>query len=153
VIMLTTFDDDSYVQQAIGSGALGYLLKDISTEELVNAIRTVGHGAIMVSSSVAHKMFKPSAPTADRDTPTAGVDSEALSILNALSKREIEILRLIAQGLENKEIAEKLHAAEQTIKNGVSAIYTKLGVVNRREARKFTLKSGLIGPEDILKEA
>lgn len=153
VIMLTTFDDDAYVHQAIGSGALGYLLKDISTEELVNAIRTVGHGAIMVSSSVAQKMFRPIPPAADQESPPTAIESEALSILNSLSKREIEILRLIAQGLENKEIAEKLHAAEQTIKNSVSAIYTKLGVENRREARKFTLRSGLIGPEDILKDS
>jgi DNA-binding NarL/FixJ family response regulator len=147
IIMLTTFDDDAYVHEAIAAGAVGYLLKDISTEELVAAIQSVGHGAIMVSSSVAQKVFK-----AGPASVPAPAESSALSILESLSHREIEILKLIAQGRENKEIAEQLHAAEQTIKNGVSIIYTKLGVENRREARKYALRSGLVRPDDILRD-
>jgi DNA-binding NarL/FixJ family response regulator len=143
IIMLTTFDDDAYVHEAIAAGAVGYLLKDISTDELVAAIRAVGPGSVMVSSTVAHRAFR-------AGEPERTVESGVVDILNALSKREIEILRFIARGLENKEIAERLHAADQTIKNGVSALYTKLGVENRREARRLALASGLVKPEDLL---
>ncbi len=147
IIMLTTFDDDTYVHEAIGAGAVGYLLKDISTEELISSIRAVKHGAVLVSSTVAHKLFqKPAEP------PAAALNQDTLAILKELSKREIEILRLLVRGLENKEIAEKLFAAEQTIKNSVSIIYTKLGVENRREARRFAVDSGLVQPGEILRE-
>ncbi len=146
IIMLTTFDDDAYVHEAIRAGAVGYLLKDISTEELISSIRAVHHGAVLVSSSVAQKLFqKPTESAARAAGP--GVPP----ILRELSSREIEILRLIAQGLENKEIGEKLHAAEQTVKNAVSVIYTKLGVENRREARRLALDSGIVKPEDLLR--
>jgi DNA-binding NarL/FixJ family response regulator len=145
VIMLTTFDDDAYVHEAIAAGAVGYLLKDISTEELVAAIRAVGPGSVVVSSTVAQRAFR----AGPAETPA---EADMLELLNALTKRELEVLRLIAQGLENKEIAERLHAAEQTIKNGVSSIYAKLGVENRREARRLALHSGLVKPEDLLKE-
>lgn len=147
IIMLTTFDDDTYVHEAIAAGAVGYLLKDISTEELISSIRAVNHGAVLVSSTVAHKLFqKPP------ETQAAALTPDTLAILKELSKREIEILRLLVRGLENKEIAEKLFAAEQTIKNSVSVIYTKLGVENRREARRFAIASGLVQPGEILRE-
>ena len=144
IIMLTTFDDDAYVQEAIRSGAVGYLLKDISTEELISSIRAVHHGAVLVSSTVAQKLFQKPAEAA----PPAR-DPDTRAILGELSKREIEILRLLARGYENKEIAEKLFAAEQTIKNSVSTLYAKLGVENRREARRFALRCGIVQPGDI----
>ncbi len=144
IIMLTTFDDDAYVQEAIRSGAVGYLLKDISTDELVSSIRAVHHGAVLVSSTVARKLFPGARPPADPD---------ARAILAELSKREIEILRLLACGFENKEIAEKLFVAEQTIKNSVSTLYAKLGVENRREARRFALRCALVQPGDLGSEA
>jgi DNA-binding NarL/FixJ family response regulator len=143
IIMLTTFDDDAYVQEAIRSGAVGYLLKDISTEELISSIRAVNHGAVLVSSTVAQKLFQKPAEAAPAR------DSDTQAILGELSKREIEILRLLARGYENKEIAEKLFAAEQTIKNSVSTLYAKLGVENRREARRFALRCGIVQPGDI----
>ena len=147
IIMLTTFDDDTYVHEAIRAGAVGYLLKDISTEELISSIRAVKHGAVLVSSAVAQKLFqRPPEP------PSPGKDPDTMAILKELSRKEIEILRLLVRGLENKEIAEKLFAAEQTIKNSVSVIYTKLGVENRREARHFALESGLVQPGDFLRE-
>jgi DNA-binding NarL/FixJ family response regulator len=147
IIMLTTFDDDAYVYEAIRAGAVGYLLKDISTEELISSIRAVHHGAVLVSSAVAHKLFQKKP-----DLSASGMDQETLTIRKGLSKREVEILRLLVGGLENKEIAEKLFAAEQTIKNAVSILYSKLGVENRREARKFALDSGLVQPIDIGRE-
>ncbi|MGA2974955.1 MAG: response regulator transcription factor [Spirochaetia bacterium] len=154
IIMLTTFDDDTYVHEAIRAGAVGYLLKDISTEELISSIRAVKHGAVLVSSTLAQKLFpKEPEPPLNSAIPQASnpVDPDTLLILKELSKREIEILRLIVLGYENKEIAEKLFAADQTIKNSVSALYTKLGVENRKEARRFALKSGLVQPGDFLR--
>ena len=146
IIMLTTFDDDAYVHEAIRGGAVGYLLKDISTEELLSSIRAARHGNIMVSPTVAQKLVKP-------DPGPAPVPEQPPSeLLNELSRREIDILRLLVQGLENKEIAERLHAAEQTIKNAVSVIYQKLGVESRKEARRLALKSGLVRSEDILRQ-
>jgi DNA-binding NarL/FixJ family response regulator len=141
IIMLTTFDDDSYVSEAIQAGAVGYLLKDISTDELISSIRAATHGAVLVSSALARKFLHKDAEKAD---------DEALSILGDLSRREAEILRLLAQGLENKEIAEKLNIAEQTVKNNISALYVKLGVENRKEARKLAVKSGLLSRADVL---
>ncbi len=149
IIMLTTFDDDAYVQEAIRSGAVGYLLKDISTEELISSIRAVHHGAVLVSSSVAQKLFQKH-PEAAPAVPTR--DAETQAIVAELSRREIDILRLLARGYENKEIAEKLFAAEQTIKNSVSTLYAKLGVENRREARHFALRSGLVQSGDLVAE-
>lgn len=142
IIMLTTFDDDSYVSEAIQAGAVGYLLKDISTDELISSIRAATHGAVLVSSVLARKLLH-------KDVGKA--DDEAFSILGTLSRREAEILRLLAQGFENKEIADKLNVAEQTVKNNISALYTKLGVVNRKEARKLALKSGLLSVSDVMR--
>lgn len=144
IIVLTTFDDDAYVHEAIRGGAVGYLLKDISTEELLGSIRAARHGTIMVSSTVAQKLLKPESP------PGQPPERPSWEILNELTRREVEILRLLVQGCENKEIGERLHAAEQTIKNAVSVIYQKLGVESRKEARRLALKSGLVKPEEIL---
>ncbi|HET6485348.1 MAG TPA: response regulator transcription factor [Spirochaetia bacterium] len=143
IIMLTTFDDDTYVHEAIRGGAVAYLLKDISTEELLSSIRAARLGTIMVSPTVAQKLVKP-----DGQGPVPEQPAEKL--LNELSRRETEILRLLVQGLENKEIAERLHAAEQTIKNAVSVIYQKLGVESRKEARRLALRSGLVRADDAL---
>jgi DNA-binding NarL/FixJ family response regulator len=148
IIMLTTFDDDAYVNEALRAGAAGYLLKDISTEELISSIRAARDGAVMVSANVMQKVFQKK----DEAAVTTPADEELLAVLNELTKREIAILRLLVQGEENKEIAVKLNAAEQTIKNAVSVIYTKLGVDNRKEARRFALKSGLVNPTDILRQ-
>jgi len=141
IIMLTTFDDDNYVSEAIQAGAVGYLLKDISTDELISSIRAANHGAVLVSSALARRFLHKDAEK---------TDDEALSILGSLSRRESEILRLLAQGFENKEIAEKLNVAEQTVKNNISALYVKLGVENRKEARRLTMKWGLLGRTDVM---
>ncbi len=162
IIMLTTFDDDAYVHEAIRGGAVGYLLKDISTEELLSSIRAARHGTIMVSPTVAQRLVNPEAPPGQQPVPSPGGAPErqaperhaserpAPELLNELSRREIEILRLLVQGCENKEIGDRLHAAEQTIKNSVSVIYQKLGVESRKEARRLALRSGLVRPEDAL---
>ena len=142
IIMLTTFDDDNYVTEAIRAGAVGYLLKDISTDELINSIRSVSHGTVLVSATVARKMFH---------TEPGKRDEDAIDILGSLNRRELEILRRLVQGSENKEIASELSIAEQTVKNNISVIYTKLGVSNRKEAKRLALKTGLISPQDIIR--
>ena len=135
VIMLTTFEDDDFVAAAIRHGAAGYLLKDISTRELVDSIRSVGSGSLLISRKAAESMAQ------GRGHAARGPDPR---ILDELSQREIAMLKLIARGLENKEIAAELSMAEQTVKNSASRIYQKLGVDGRAEARKLALALGLV---------
>lgn len=155
VLMLTTFDDDDYVAGAIRQGAAGYLLKDISTSQLVASIRSVSQGSVLLSRKAAESMAQgkspgqAAAPAAGRlmgrgeggEDRRRGLDPR---ILDELSPREIALLKLIAQGLENKEIAAELSMAEQTVKNSASRIYQKLGVDGRSEARKLALGLGLV---------
>ncbi len=134
IIILTTFDDDEYVFDALRAGALGYLLKDVSGTELAEAIRTVAGGGALIEPSVARKVLAefsrlPAAPRAGPDLP--------------LSERERQILALLAQGLSNKQIATRLHLAEGTVKNYVSSILGKLGVEDRVQAALRARELGL----------
>jgi DNA-binding NarL/FixJ family response regulator len=150
VIMLTTFDDDDLVAAAIRHGAAGYLLKDISTKELVASVLSVGEGAVLLSKKAAEAIAQArTGPLVGRPTGAAALFSERRRgpdprILDELSPRELAILKLIARGLENKEIAAELAMAEQTVKNSASRIYQKLAVEGRSEARKLALGLGLI---------
>jgi DNA-binding NarL/FixJ family response regulator len=145
VLMLTTFDDDIYVAEALNHGAAGYLLKDIPPEELIVSLRAVCSGSIIISPQVANKVLR----TREGDaSPEDGAESRAVSsgensLLRFLSRREIEILHLIGEGADNVLIARKLSIAEQTVKNHVSVIYSKLHVHNRMQAMKLanSLKS------------
>ncbi|MDH5506252.1 MAG: response regulator transcription factor [Anaerolineae bacterium] len=128
IIILTTFDDDEYIFQALRAGALGYLLKDVSGQELAKAIRTVAAGGALIEPSVARKMFAEFA----RLQPPSAASGEQL--LESLSEREIEVLRLVSQGLTNKEIAMRLHLAEGTVKNYVTGVLGKIGARDRTQA-------------------
>jgi len=150
VIMLTTFDDDTYLNEAISAGAVGYLLKDISTDELISSIRAASCGVVQVSPTVARRLFRTGAAPSEQEGHQP--DEGTLAILASLSSREIETLRLLVLGLENKQIAERLHVAEQTVKNNVSVIYSKLGVGSRKDARSFALRSRLIRPDTVLRD-
>jgi len=128
VIILTTFDDESIIFEGLRAGALGYLLKDVSGEELASAIREVNRGGALIQPSVARKVLAefsrlPAAPSSAQILPGDG-----------LSERETEILKLVARGLSNKEIALRLSLTEGTVKNYVSAILQKLGVQDRTQA-------------------
>ena len=127
IIMLTTFDDDSYIYDALANGAAGYLLKDIPPNELIAAIYAIKEGGVTVSPAIASKLVERGQPAPreprGRATPATG-----------LTKREIEVLKLIAQGDDNQEIAETLCLSEQTVRNYVSLIYAKLGVEKRSQA-------------------
>lgn len=125
ILMLTTFDEDEYIINALKAGATGYLLKDTKGEDLLSAIRLVHSGHIQISPSVAPKVLQRLQPY---------VSKEKNEILKFLSQREQEILHLIGEGLTNQEIAAKLSLTEGTVKNYVSNVLTHLGVRDRTQA-------------------
>jgi DNA-binding NarL/FixJ family response regulator len=141
VMMLTTFDDDEYVREAVKYGAVGYLLKDTPLDQLIMAIRDTKNGVMMISTSVAKRLASDASANAD-----ARLSSVLPDWVSFLSRREKEILHLFAQGLDNVEIATKLFIAEQTVKNHISDVYFKLGVHDRGKVMRML--SNL--PRDIL---
>jgi DNA-binding NarL/FixJ family response regulator len=138
IIILTTFDDDQYVFEGLRAGALGYLLKDVSGEELSEAIRTVTQGGALIEPSIARRVL------AEFSRLTPAGSQAASSLTEELSEREAEVLRLLAKGLTNRQIAEHLFLAEGTVKNYVSAILQKLGVDDRTQAALRAQKLGLL---------
>lgn len=137
IMMLTTFDDDEYVLQALSLGAVGYILKDVHTSYLINAIRSVHKGGVLIAPQVARKLVAKLNPPDDEEAM-----STRQTILESLSKREQEVLQQIAKGYSNKEIAQNLFIAEQTVKNYVSVIYSKLGVHDRTQALRLAIEAG-----------
>jgi DNA-binding NarL/FixJ family response regulator len=133
-VILTTFDDDQYVLAGIQAGARGYLLKDVSLDQLVNAIKTVASGGTLVKPAVTERLL---AGMSNMENKFAALDSP-----DHLTEREKEILRLMSAGYSNKEIARALDVAEGTVKNHVSNILSKLGVRDRTRAvlKAFELK-------------
>ncbi len=138
VIILTTFDDDEYVFEGLRAGALGYLLKDVSGQELAEAVRTVAGGGALIEPSVARKVLAEFARLAPPARPIEA------GLPDPLSEREREVLRLLAQGLTNREIAARLHLAEGTVKNYVTHILQKLGVRDRTQAALRAREMGLL---------
>lgn len=128
IIILTTFDDDAYVFDGLRAGAMGYLLKDVSGAELAEAIRKVAGGGALIEPSVARKVLAEFARLAEPVRPPL----ERLP--EPLKERELEILRLLARGANNKQIADQLYLAEGTVKNYISTILDKLGVEDRTQA-------------------
>jgi DNA-binding NarL/FixJ family response regulator len=138
IIILTTFDDNEYVFEGLRAGALGYLLKDVSGDELADAIRKVAAGGSMIEPSVARKVVAEFARLAPA-TPAATQD-----LIEPLSEREIEILKLVSQGLTNKEIAARLYLAEGTVKNYVTSILQKINARDRTQAAIRARELGLL---------
>ena len=136
VIMLTTFDDHESVMQALQTGAKGYLLKDVSLETLVEAIETVHQGKTLIQPAITEKLLE----------GLRGVkgEFEASDMPEPLSDREVEILRLMAAGCSNREMAQSLFKSEGTIKNQVSSILAKLGVRDRTRAVLKSIELGII---------
>lgn len=135
VLVLTTYDADEWVFDAIRSGAAGYLLKDTPSSELVAAVRGTAAGKTHVDPAVAGKLFAQVAQNPTASDTTITVD---------LSEREREVLRLLAHGLTNTDIARQLHLSEGTVRNYVSAVFAKLGVSDRTQAAVIALRHGLV---------
>lgn len=140
VLVLTTFDLDEYVYEALRAGASGFLLKDASAAELAQAVRVVAAGDALLAPNITKRLIAefsrvstaPRAPSRDR--------------VGDLTERETEVLFLVAQGLSNAEIAGRLVVAEQTVKTHVSRILVKLGLRDRTQAAVFAYESGLVRP-------
>ena len=139
VLMLTTFDLDDYVYEALRAGASGFLLKDATAAELVHAVRVVAAGDALLAPSVTRRLI---ADFAHRPRP----DPPFLRTVGALTQRETEVLRLIAHGLSNTEISTTLVIAEQTTKTHVGRILAKLDLRDRAQAVVFAYETGLVTP-------
>jgi len=138
ILVLTSFAADDKVFPAVKAGALGYLLKDSSPEELLEAIRRVHRGEPSLEPAIARKVLQEiSHPGAEKPTS------------DPLTARELEVLRLIAQGLSNKEIASKIFIAEWTVRTHVSSILSKLHLASRTQAALHALRTGLASLDDV----
>ncbi|TYR16730.1 response regulator [Corynebacterium urealyticum] len=176
VVVLTTFDSDNYVLGAVTAGASGFLLKDADPEELINAVRTVGESTAVISPAATAKLIHrlradgaAANPEGPKSTPAPGVppqntaapqpaaarpatpDAEDdLGLVDPLTRREREILCLIAKGQSNQEIAEKLFISLPTVKTHVGRVLMKTGSRDRVHAVLFALKHHLVDPEELL---
>jgi DNA-binding NarL/FixJ family response regulator len=141
VLILTTFDLDEYVVEALRAGASGFLLKDVPAEDLLAAIRTVGAGDAVVAPRVMRRLL-------DRFASRLPGPEEPLpATLSTLTEREREVLRLIARGLSNAEIAGELVVSETTVKTHVGHVLTKLGLRDRVQAVVLAYETGLVRPQ------
>ncbi|WP_326721649.1 response regulator transcription factor [Streptomyces sp. NBC_00243] len=142
VLVLTTFDLDEYVYQALRAGASGFLLKDASARQLADGVRVVAAGEALLAPSVTRRLITEFSKLADEPRLSA----TAQAAYGDLTDRETEVLVLIAQGLSNAEIATRLFVAESTIKTHVSRILVKLGLRDRTQAAVFAYEARLVTP-------
>ncbi len=139
VLMLTTFDIDDYVYEALRIGASGFLLKDASAEELARAVRVVAGGDQLLAPSITRRLISEAVARHGRPPRHS-------HLLERLTGREREVLELVAQGLSNAEIAGRLFLAEQTVKTHVSRVLTKLSLRDRAQAVVFAYEHGVVTP-------
>jgi DNA-binding NarL/FixJ family response regulator len=137
VLVLTISDQDGDVMDAIYAGACGYLLKDASIQELMQGIRAASIGESLVSPTIAAKVLQ-------RVRASSSSQREAETIQSELSDREIEVLKLIANGKDNAQIAGELHISPKTVKNHISNILMKLQIDNRIQAAVYAVRSGIV---------
>ncbi|MGE0141364.1 MAG: response regulator [Ilumatobacteraceae bacterium] len=142
VLMLTTFGAEDYVYSALRAGASGFLLKDAPAEQLIEAIRVVDRGDALLAPSVTRMLIADVArrPVADRSAAAHGLDE--------LTDRELEVMRLLARGMSNAEIAEALYLGEATVKTHVGRVLAKLDLRDRVQAVVVAYESGLVTPGD-----
>ena len=134
VVMLTMYRQDAYVFEAVKAGARGYLLKDASADELIDAIRRVHAGEVLLDAELAEQIIQ-DFHAKESEIPRANRAD--------LTEREVQILRLLAQGATNQEIADELGISEKTVRNRLSEIFAKLHLNNRTQAALFAIKEGL----------
>jgi DNA-binding NarL/FixJ family response regulator len=140
ILILTTFDLDEYVYEAIQAGASGFLLKDVQPPQLVEAIRVVAAGEALLAPTVTRRLldrFADSLPGAEKEPPPE---------LATLTDRELEVLKLLASGLSNAELAQRLFLSETTVKSHISSILRKLAVRDRVQAVVLAYEAGLVRP-------
>lgn len=130
VIAISVYEEDDLIMQMFKAGAVGYILKDISLENLINAIKNVYKGTTMINPRISRKLLN--------------LISTDQNVGEALTSREVEILREVAKGKSNKEIAEELYLSESTVKTHISHIFQKLNIKTRSEAILYAVKKGLI---------
>ncbi|MFI6084923.1 response regulator [Streptomyces sp. NPDC051217] len=140
IIILTTFDLDEHVYDALGAGASGFLLKDVAAERLFDAVRVVAAGDALLAPAITRRLIR---EFARQRRKKAAAPAPPLA---ALTPRETEVLRLIAEGLSNPEIAARLFVSEETVKSHVSRVLNKLGLRDRTQAVVAAYESGLIVP-------
>jgi len=137
ILMLTTFDLDEYVYDALSAGASGFLLKDVTAERLFDAVRVVASGEALLDPAVTRRLIVEFARLRPRPAPL---------MLGDLTPRELEVLALVAEGLSNTEIARRLVVSDQTVKSHVSRLLAKLGLRDRTQAVITAYESGLVVP-------
>ena len=137
VLVLTTFDDDTLVLDALHAGARGYLLKDVTLEQLTRAVHTLAEGGTLIAPSITDRLLR-----AIRSGPSPVGDNAPQ--VQSLTDRELEVLRLVSMGYSNREISEAFFLAEGTVKNHVSAILLKLGALDRTNAVLRALHEGIL---------
>lgn len=136
IIMLTTFDLDDYVFEALRAGASGFLLKDARAEDLIHAVRVVAAGEALLSPSVTRSLIAEFVSRPERDHRPVSLDE--------LTERELDVMRQVARGLSNAEIAGELYVAEQTVKTHVSRVLAKLGLRDRAQIVVAAYESGVV---------
>jgi DNA-binding NarL/FixJ family response regulator len=144
ILIVTTFNVDEYVYEALRAGAAGFLLKDAPPPELINAVRTVARGESLLAPAVTRTLI---GRFADRLRPAAAAASPERDRLQVLTPRELEVLLLISKGRSNAEIAAELSISPETVKTYVSRIFTKLDLRDRVQAVIFAYRAGLVSPE------
>ncbi len=140
VIILTTFDLDEYVYDALRAGASGFLLKDVTAERLFDAVRVVASGEALLAPAITRRLIREFARIRPERAKPAAI------VLADLTPRETEVLRLLAEGLSNPEIADRLVVTEETVKTHVSRVLHKLGLRDRTQAVVIAYESGLVTP-------
>ncbi len=146
VLILTTFDLDKYVFDALRAGASGFMLKDVTAEQLYEAVRVVAAGDALLAPAVTRRLIREFARLGSSPEPGAGPVTGVPPALAALTPRETEVLRLVARGLSNTEIAARIIVTEDTVKSHVSRMLAKLGLRDRTQAVVTAYESGLIIP-------
>ncbi|MDR2417982.1 MAG: response regulator transcription factor [Treponema sp.] len=136
IVMLTTFPDDTYVEEALQYGAYGYILKSIRSEDLIASIRAISCGAVLFSPAILEKLLRRN--TAKQDSVQE--NNAYQEIVKRLGNREKEILKLVAKGFSNKKIADTLFISEPTVRNYISSIYAKVGTKDRLEVMSIARK-------------
>jgi len=145
ILILTTFDLDEYVYDALRAGASGFLLKDVTAERLFEAVKVIATGDGLLAPAVTRRLIGEFA-TARRGVDTPSISAHLVAMMAALTPRETQVLLLVAKGLSNAEIAGRLVVSEETVKTHVSRVLSKLSLRDRTQAVVIAYESGLIVP-------